>query len=481
MFNESGSRIEINWVNPDTQDRVLQTSPYLYAGATHNLNSYATHRFEVKELPSTKTQKCKNGPEGPLQPDLCGVAFFTVNDNFDQVFYIREGLHIQHDDNHSLALSRANTLLEECEAGTINAADDDVDAKGMVGDMARCITENLKFELNKSVEESDFQGKVRGDMAELLATYACGDAGMEATEADKTVIWNCPRHSSATNGGGGGRRNLSVDVMHDRPGSKVHVIKNFVSEAECRAMEEGLPNVGGGMRSSSTFSSSSSADSEEDSPSNEEDGERILKHDIGIPWEKEDENNPLTNVSRRILDYTNHVLHLDINEHGQEGLTSIQYASAAGTGPNIPSSSSGDNTQSTTRYEPVNAIPHCGDKCLGKPHRVGQRIAGIVMYCRVHNQKDGGGATNFHNFGAHHVPTAYSAMWFSYMDPETFRMDGDGYTEHTDCPVLKGEKRVVRQWIRHGVHKDLPWDEYEHETAEITMKQIEEDEDEQEL
>jgi len=206
----------------------------------------------------------------------------------------------------------------------------------------------------------------------------------------------------------------------------------------------------------------------------------VLKKDVGIPWDKEDEDNPIVQVSRRILDYTNHILDLGIKEHGQEGLTSIQYASnTPKTAPNTPS---GHNALTTNRYEPANATPHCGDKCLGKPHRVGQRIAGIVMYCRVPIKKDGGGATNFHNLGAHHVPKANSAMWFSYMDPDTFRMDGDGYTEHTDCPVLKGEKRIVRQWIRHGVHKDLPWDEYEHETAEITVPPPPlVDDDEQEL
>jgi len=252
MYNESGSRIEINWVNPDTQDRVLQTTPFLFAGATHNLNSYATHRFEVKELPSTKTKKCKNGPEGPLNPDLCGVAFFVVNENFDQVFYIREGMHIQHDDNHSLALSRASNMLEDCEKGTLEGGGDGIDAKGMVGDMAKCIKKSLKFELGRSREERDFQGRVRGDMAELLSTYACGDVGHKASEPDKTTTWR------QENSGKGRYEPLRpVDIMHDRPGSKVHVIKNFVSDAECHAMEKGVPNFGGGMRrSSSTFSQS---------------------------------------------------------------------------------------------------------------------------------------------------------------------------------------------------------------------------------
>jgi len=479
MYNESGSRIEINWVNPDDGTRVLQTSPYLYAGATHNLNSYASHRFEVKELPSSTTHKCRNGAEGPSNPDLCGVAFFTVNDRHDQIFYIREGMHIQHDDHRSLAVSRTARLLEECETGTLDRAGGGGAAEGMVGDMARCIEEKLGVELDRQEEESDFQSGVRLDMAGLLATYACGDVGMKGTEPERVERFSL-------NGRGGRGKHMMVNVVHDRPGSRVHVLQNFVTEAECRAMEQGLPNFGGGMRSSSR-SSSSSATASPSEPSGTTDTARILQEDIGdtarilqedigIPWEKENDGNPVTDVSRRILDYTNHVLGLNIEEHGQEGLTSIQYA--GNPPPNTPSG--GTDGLTTARYEPVNATPHCGEECLGKPHRVGQRIAGIVMYCGVPNKKSGGGATNFHKLGAHHVPTALSAMWFSYMDPETFEMDGEGYTEHTECPVLKGEKRIVRQWIRHGVHKDLPWHEYEHETAEITMM-VTEDDDEREL
>ena len=74
-------------INSDINARVLQSSPFIYDDAYFNLNSYIGHRFEAKEIPSTKTGKYKNGAEGPTNPKLCGVAFFTVNSNFDQVFY----------------------------------------------------------------------------------------------------------------------------------------------------------------------------------------------------------------------------------------------------------------------------------------------------------------------------------------------------------------------------------------------------------
>ena len=69
----------INWVHPQTGERVLQTDPHIFNGAMFNLNSYVGHTFEVKELPQ-RSGKCVNG-KNPL---TCGVSTFTVNDKVDQ-------------------------------------------------------------------------------------------------------------------------------------------------------------------------------------------------------------------------------------------------------------------------------------------------------------------------------------------------------------------------------------------------------------
>lgn len=36
------------------------------------------------------------------------------------------------------------------------------------------------------------------------------------------------------------------------------------------------------------------------------------------------------------------------------------------------------------------------------------------------------------------------------------RMD-EGYTEHSGCPVLEGEKWITTMWMREGVSKAEPW------------------------
>lgn len=80
IHNNSGSRIEIHWINPQTKETVLQSNPHVYNGATFSLNSFATHKFEVRELPG-KSGKC-NGDD-----QTCRVGYFTVNFNDEQGKY----------------------------------------------------------------------------------------------------------------------------------------------------------------------------------------------------------------------------------------------------------------------------------------------------------------------------------------------------------------------------------------------------------
>jgi hypothetical protein len=69
------------------------------------------------------------------------------------------------------------------------------------------------------------------------------------------------------------------------------------------------------------------------------------------------------------------------------------------------------------------------------------------------------GHTNFRNAGVHVKPKAGSAVFFSYIDPDT-RITDTGLTEHSGCPVLEGEKKIVTQWIRLGVDDESPWDAF---------------------
>ena len=72
---------------------------------------------------------------------------------------------------------------------------------------------------------------------------------------------------------------------------------------------------------------------------------------------------------------------------------------------------------------------------------------------------DAGGATSFTKAGVHVHPKRGQAVFFSYIG-ENGIMDTE-LTEHSGCPVLDGEKRVVTQWLRRGVGNEEPWSKFD--------------------
>ena len=106
--------------------------------------------------------------------------------------------------------------------------------------------------------------------------------------------------------------------------------------------------------------------------------------------------------------------------------------------------------------KPDRYTPHCDGDCNGLDFKPGNRMATMVMYCKI---PEVGGATNFRNSGVHVKPTKYAAVFFGYIDPVTMKMD-DGFTEHSGCPVIEGEKKIVTQWVRLGVDDENPWNSF---------------------
>jgi len=206
------------------------------------------------------------------------------------------------------------------------------------------------------------------------------------------------------------------------------VIENFIREDECNAMEAAandslhhatVADGSGGSRLS---------------PSR-----KAMQAGITVPWDKEKDDDPIARISRRVYDYNNHVLGLNIDHRGQEDLMSIQYFGR------------GFNDTEPDRY-----TPHCDGECTGNPHKTGTRVATMVMYCKAATK---GGHTNFRNAGVHVKPQLYNGVFFSYIDPEEKIMD-HGFTEHSGCPVFEGHKSIVTQWIRLGVDDGKPWDSF---------------------
>jgi len=280
--------------------------------------------------------------------------------------------------------------------------------------LSECVETSVSKQMEEANEEIAFQADIRTKMAERWENYTCADYDMPTSDSVRSEVWYYK----------GQKRN--VEVLLDKPASKVHLVKNFISVEECEAMETSAKK---------TLHRATVADGKGGSELSI--SRKAMQAGIKIPWHKEKDGNKLTTLSRKVYDYVNHVLDMDIKENGQEDLMSIQYK---GRGE--------DDT------EPDRYTPHCDGDCNGLDFKMGTRMATMVIYCTIPEK---GGATNFRNSGIHIVPEAGSATFFSYIDPETMTMD-KRFTEHSGCPVVEGEKKIVTQWVRYGVDDENPWD-----------------------
>jgi len=419
ITNDSGNRIEVHWVHPDTGETVLQ-APEVLPGTGFSLNSFVGHSFQVRELPTGETEVC-GGEE-----ETCRVNYFTVNDNQDQVFMIKDGIDVEHTDAHAIAARSASTLLSDCKSkakSQLAASSDPVTANTILDDLTSCAQRGIAVEIEHANEEIAFQAKVRKDLAGMVENYTCADESMNTTEAHRVEYWDNDGDDVVARSAP-----RKVHVMIDRPASRIHLISNFMNADECQAVEEAAEPI---------LHDATVADGSGGSKLSE--SRKAKQAGIKVHWKKEEEGDLIAKLSRRVYDYVNHVLPFDIKENGQEDLMSIQYFGR------------GAEDKTPDRY-----MPHCDGDCTGLEFKPGNRMATIVMYCEVPAV---GGATRFRNSNIHVKPEQYSATFFSYIDPETMKMD-NGFTEHSGCPVVEGKKKIVTQWVRVGVDDENRWDSF---------------------
>jgi 2OG-Fe(II) oxygenase superfamily len=432
FINDSGVKLEIYWVNPDTRDTILMSNPHVVVGADFPLDSYVGHEFEIREVADGPNGECRHTNEDGTEDKSCRVTYVTVSVNDEQVARITRSFEAVFVDNKIKAEMHASDLIQECQqtakdklAGTSNASADQ--SQLVMEEMLACVESGVATALERVNEEIAFQASVRNDIAATLENYTCVDDTLNSTADILTTTWISP----VTNNKGADSRNAipqtyQVHVKHDRVASKIHVVEQFITPDECVAMEE---------LAAKTLHDATVADGKGGSQLSNH--RKAKQAGIKVPWNKP--NDPISQLSRRVYDYVNHVLDLEIKENGQEDLMSIQYFGR------------GRNDTEPDRY-----TPHCDGDCTGQPHKHGNRMATMVMYCIT---AESGGHTNFRNAGVHVKPVPYDAVFFSYIDPLTKTMD-TGFTEHSGCPVFTGTKKIVTQWVRLGVSDDEPWDSF---------------------
>ena len=302
IVNESGGRIEVYWIHPQTREGSLMSTPDVQNGATFPLNSFVGHEFEIREKPSKTTGVCKSADQ------TCKQGFFAVSENDDQLIEIKPGIEIRFVDDQIRAREEAEDLVSYCKeaakARLASAGNDPALALAAIEEMTECVEGGVAESISKANEEISFQTRIRQEMAAKMENYTCVDPDLNTTEPVRDEVWS----------GSADGIQRKVQVMLDRPTSRIHVIENFIMPDECNAMED---------MAQPKLHRATVADGKGGSHFSEH--RKALQAGIKVPWSEEEEGNAIARISRRVYDYNNHVLGLDIDEFGQEDLMSIQY------------------------------------------------------------------------------------------------------------------------------------------------------------
>jgi len=451
--NKSGRDCGLYWIDvgDDNEAHSMKAEP-LQDKEAMQLNSFVGHVFECREAPDFETGFCENDHQAcsiarivvPEEPEAGSFVFidqdFVVTYSpFEEPVEppkVQDFILINSPPQtvelpfKPVPLVRCLDILHESAGVDLSVGVEMNMAQIILSDMVQCMQSNVTHELLETKEVLLSAKLARGKQVDFFENYTCADNDMPTTAAIRQESWYNPKED----------RTFEVAILHERPASRVHALENFITPEECKAMEDAAQpllhkaSVADG-KGGSTYSPNRKA----------------MQAGIKVPWEKEAEGDLIATLSRRVYDYTNHVLGLDLKENGQEDLMSIQYFGR------------GKNDTEPDRY-----MPHCDGDCDGRAHMFGNRMATMVLYCTI---PEIGGATNFRNAGIHIKPKVGSGTFFSYIDPETMRMDL-GFTEHSGCPVIQGEKKIVTQWIRLGVDDENPWDSFN----TLGLKKTDEDE-----
>lgn len=383
VVNNAGAPVELFWVNVFKKpvELVLQTTKPIRNSSDTHINSFDTHEFVVKFLKPTKWPNAQTRfVKGP-RDEVVTISFDPVSGIMDvkQVTKFDEIM-----DTIRGASDICGTLRGETFAKCV--------ADAVIGDVQR-ITDS-KMQLSKH----------RDLISNRLRNYTCADDNMESS---------APINSYNITVGDG---EYQIDSLMDTNHAKIWYVEDFITEEECRVLED----HGKSRLRRATVAA--------------EDGSSIVSENRKAQQASYNmhhlnpSSDPLWPLYQRVMSVTNHHAGLRLEPEGQEDFTIIQY--------NV-------DDQYT---------PHCDGTCDGSMHIAGGRVATAVLYCKV---ADRGGATTFTKSDIFVKPKTGMATFFSYKGSDG-RMD-EGYTEHSGCPVLDGEKWITTVWMREGVSTQSPW------------------------
>lgn len=358
---------------------VKQNGAPMRNGTDHVISSFYTHQFQVRFVKAGRGLEA-NFTKGERN-EVATVTFDLEN----QQLIVKQ-------------TTRYDEIKDKILSATMNQCSELID-----DDLSACITDVLIGDITTAVDSDSTYKMYHGALSRKLREYTCNDESLNTSKVIGT--YRLPYGSSY----------LEVNSLLDTPRAKIWYIDNFVTEDECRILEEhGKPllrkaTVAGGGGSSIVSESRKAQQAAYEFSSN-----RV--------------KDPLWSLYNRVLEIAGHHAGLKLYPEGQEPFTTIQY---------------GINDE----YK-----PHCDGSCDGYEYKEGGRVSTAVLYCHTPAK---GGSTVFNKADIFIKPKLGTVIFFSYKGKDGY-MDS-GFTEHSGCPVKEGEKWITTLWMREGVSDALPW------------------------
>eukprot|EP00607_Mallomonas_marina_P004472 CAMPEP_0182438584 /NCGR_PEP_ID=MMETSP1167-20130531/85874_1 /TAXON_ID=2988 /ORGANISM="Mallomonas Sp, Strain CCMP3275" /LENGTH=385 /DNA_ID=CAMNT_0024632015 /DNA_START=222 /DNA_END=1378 /DNA_ORIENTATION=- len=308
-------------------------------------------------------------------------------------------------DNNKMYNIHQMTKSEELKENTRRVTSECMKEKTSSRDFTDCVTNKLSTKVQKMADDKEEIEKYRNLISARLRNYTCADPDMKTSTPIST-------HEFTVGG-----KTYDIQTMFNTSHAKIWAIENFLTDEECNQfIEYGRPRL---RRATVAAEDGSSTISE-----------NRKAQQAGYDLRRRPNDPPLESLSSYIA--CNKKTGFRLQPDGQEDFTIIQY-------------------NPTDQY-----TPHCDGACDGERANTGGRVATAVLYCKVAEQ---GGATSFTKADVFVNPKVGMATFFSYRGPDGL-LD-TGYTEHSGCPVIKGEKWAITFWMRTGVRMSNPWTVYD--------------------
>jgi hypothetical protein len=358
VSNRSGVVVAVYGIDPTTQARVLLMSAPPDAATTFPLNALSGHVLEVREVADEHSGLCHGVNH------VCRSAAFQISATDGSAIHITADaeallIHQEQDESAGIAFrTTENKCQRAAQESLAKQGHEPAALERALDDLVDCVAQQATREFEKVHR---MQASALQKVAEQWEAYVCVDDQLNTTDDIARTQWEY------------GGQSYPVHVQHELPASNIHLIHNFITSEECAAI---AAEANTRLEPAKVFDST---------------GRRCLSPDrkalharVQVPWEVESADNPIARLSRRIFNYTNSALGLTLDAKGQEDLRSVQYS---GRGRHD--------------HEPDQYKAHCDGECTGGRHKLGSRVASMIMYCRV---ADVGGHTVFRQSGVHIKP-----------------------------------------------------------------------------